>query len=247
MSFPASVQGRWGFEKDVTTSKKHKLGTIMQIEDTYYRYVKAGEDLIAGQLLEAPALIANHNDDLVVAANGTAGDSSVSVTVGGTAVTKNQYQDGYLYFNLPTATSGQTSSGFKYRIREHAAIDSSGTGSFTIDDAGGLAVGIVAGTDKAGLIPNLGSDVLIANTTELGPLVGVTQNDIADNSYGWAQFYGHSICEIQGTPGITLSLMRSNGTQGALEVSDGTQGLVGHMGRTAGVDTEFHEVFLNIG
>ena len=247
MSFPATIQGRWGFEKDVTTSKKHKLGAIMQIEDTYYRYVKAGEDLIAGQLLETPAVVPNHNDDLVVAATGTAGDSSVSITVGGTAVTKNQYQDGYLYFNATTATSGQTSSGFRYRIKEHAAIDSSGTGSFTIEDYGGLAAAIVAGTDTAGLIANLGSDVLISNTTELGGLVGVTVNDIADNSFGWVQFYGHGICQIEGTPALGGGLMRSNGTTGAAEISDGSQALVGSMGRTLGVGDEFHEVFLNIG
>ena len=40
--------------------------------------------------------------------------------------------------------------------------------------------------------------------------------------------------------------MRSNGTTGAVELADGSLQTIGAMGRTAGIDGEYHEVFLNI-
>jgi hypothetical protein len=71
-------------------------------------------------------------------------------------------------------------------------------------------------------------------------------NDIASGSYGWLQVRGQGVCLIQGTPGAGLGIMRSNGTTGAVELADGSLQNVGAMGRTAGVDTEHHEVYLNI-
>ena len=165
MSFPHVINGRWGFEKDTSTTKQHKLGTLMQIEESFFRYVSAGEAITVGQLMESSAIDANHNDDLAVA----------------------------------TTASGS---------------------------------------------------VLQSNTTPVGAPVGVTCNDIASASYGWLQVRGPSVCLVQGTPGIGFGLMRSDGTAGALEVvaeaSATLYGTLGHMGCTAGVDGEYHEVNLNI-
>ena len=60
------------------------------------------------------------------------------------------------------------------------------------------------------------------------------------------EFKGPGVCLIQGTPGVGTGLMRSNGTTGAVELADGSLQYVGHMGRNTGVDTEYHEVILNI-
>ena len=57
MSFPQTIMGKWGWEQVVTTAKKHKLGTIMQIADTFYTYASAGEAVLAGQLMEGHANI----------------------------------------------------------------------------------------------------------------------------------------------------------------------------------------------
>ena len=51
---------------------------------------------------------------------------------------------------------------------------------------------------------------------------------------------------LEGTPGVGVGLMRSNGTTGAVELADGSLQAIGHMGRNTGVDTEYHEVILNI-
>ena len=67
MSFPQTIMGKWGWEQVVTTAKKHKLGTRMQIADTEYIYASAGEAVLAGQLMESAAIEADENDDLAVA------------------------------------------------------------------------------------------------------------------------------------------------------------------------------------
>ena len=51
---------------------------------------------------------------------------------------------------------------------------------------------------------------------------------------------------LEGTPVAGLVIMQSNGTACAVELNDGSLRLVGQMGRTAGVNAEYHEVFLNI-
>ena len=66
MSFPQTIMGKWGWEQVVTTAKKHKLGTRMQIADTEYIYASSGEAVLAGQLMESAAVEANENDDLAV-------------------------------------------------------------------------------------------------------------------------------------------------------------------------------------
>ena len=71
-------------------------------------------------------------------------------------------------------------------------------------------------------------------------------SDIASGSYGWLQTNGPALCLIQGTPGVGTGLMRSNGTDGAVELADGSLQDIGAMGRTVGVNGEYHEVYLNI-
>lgn len=245
MSFPHVINGRWGFEKDTSTTKQHKLGTLMQIEESYFRYASAGEAVTVGQLMESSAVDANHNDDLAVATTAS-GSSSVVVTVGGTnAITVNEYADGYLYVNSAT-----TSGGYKYKIKDHLAGAASSAITFNLEDYGGTSETLTNGTDTVGLIRSPYGEVLQSNTTPVGAPVGVTCNDIASGSYGWLQVRGPAICLIQGTPGVGFGLMRSDATAGALEVvaegSSTLYGTLGHMGCTTGVNNEYHEVNLNI-
>jgi len=238
MAFPQTISGKWGWENVTSTTKYHKLGTIMQIADSRYVYAKAGEAVSVGQLMEASGVEASENDDLAVTTGASAGGTSVIVTFGG-AVTANEYADGTLFFNSATA-----SGGYSYRVKSHLA----GTANVTIniDHEDGFAETVTAGTDTAGFYKSPYDSVLQSNTTAVGPVVGVTRNDIASGSYGWLQVEGQSVALIQGTPGAGLGIMRSNGTAGAVELNDGSLSLVGQMGRTAGVDAEYHEVFLNI-
>ena len=237
MSFPQTIMGKWGWEQVVTTAKKHKLGSIMQIANTFYVYASAGEAVLAGQLMESAAVIATENDDLAVATT-AAGATAVTVTMGA-AVDLNEYADAFMYVN----TGGGAGAGFRYRVKSHPA----GTAiAVTLDHEDGLITALTNGTDVVGFAKPTSSGVLQSNTTSVGACVGVTMNDIASGSYGWLQFNGPGVCLIQGTPGAGLGLMRSNGTAGAVELADGSLQYIGHMGRTAGVNGEYHEVLLNI-
>jgi hypothetical protein len=239
MAFPQTIMGKWGWEQITTTAKKHKLGTMMQIVDTTYRYCSAGEAVIAGELMEASIVEGNENDDLVVATTGSAGGTTIGVTFDG-AVTENEYADGFLISNVDASTA----LGWRYRIKSHPAGTANVT--VTIDHEDGFVTEWLAGTAKAGAFKSPYNAVLQSNTTHLGQAVGVTVSDIASASYGWLQTNGPALCLIQGTPGVGTGLMRSNGTTGAVEVADGSLQAIGAMGRTIGVDAQYHEVVLNI-
>src|SRR4030042_2004512 len=100
MSFPVSADGSFGQEKVVTTTKKVPLGTRMVLEDgRAFRYCKAGEALGAGTLCQTPLAIADHDMDLPIALAAAVGATSISVTIATTAVTADQYMDGYIYIN----------------------------------------------------------------------------------------------------------------------------------------------------
>ena len=68
MSFPQAIMGKYGWEKVTTSAQKQKLGTHMQIFDREFVYVKAGEDLTAGKLIDGMAGTAAHQVDLAVSA-----------------------------------------------------------------------------------------------------------------------------------------------------------------------------------
>ena len=237
MAFPQTIMGKWGWEQVVTTAKKHKLGTRMQIAETEYVYASAGEAVLAANLMEGAANISTEDEDRPVATT-AAGATAVTVTFGA-AVDLNEYADGFLVVH----NGGGAGDGFRYKIKSHPA----GTAvAVTLDHEDGLITALTNGTDVVGAVKPLTSGVLQSNTTAGNAVVGVTMNDIASGSYGWLQVRGQGVCLIQGTPGVGLGLMRSNGTTGAVELADGSQQNIGAMGRAAGVDTEHLEVYLNI-
>jgi hypothetical protein len=243
MAFPQTITGKWGWEQVTTTAKKHKFGTRMQIADTEYIYASSGEAVIAGQLMEANALLADDDDDLTVATTGAAGGTTVGVTFGA-SVTKNEYADGILFSNVTASTA----LGWRYRIKSHPAGTSNVT--VTIDHEDGFITEVLAGTAKVGAFKSFYEGVLQTNTTPVGPAIGVTVSDIASGSYGWLQVKGPGVCLIQGTPAPGSGLMRSDATAGAMEIlaeaSATLWGALGQLGRTTAVNGEYHSVFLNI-
>ena len=239
MAFPQTIMGKWGWEQVTTTAKKHKLGTIMQIADTEYRYALSGGTLIAGQLHESSAVEAAEDDDLVVATTGSVGGTTIGITFGG-AVTENEYADGFLISNVDASAA----LGWRYRIKSHPAGTTNVT--VTIDHEDGFVTEWLAGTAIAGAFKSPWNSIVVSATTAVGSAVGVTVCDIANGSYGWVQTKGPALCQVQGTIGIGLGLMRSNGTAGAVELNDGSLQNIGALGRTASVDGQFHSVFLNI-
>ena len=242
MSFPATQSGRYGFEKQTTSAKKQVYGATMTLPDgRVYRYVENGGTAIGEGLVvasEAPA--GNHDEDLVVATSASVGGFTIGVTVGATAAAKNLYAEGYLFSNLAATTPHEM-----YKIKSHPLIASSGSGTITIDEPDGFQTAITAGTDKAGLIKSPYKDIVVAPAAVAGRFVGVTCADLEADYFGWVQVAGVASVKIDGTPAVgTLVGASSNHTGQLLAVGADTTPALGRLHGKAGVDNEFHTVFL---
>ena len=150
MAFPNSIYGKYGWEKVQTSDQRHKLGTRMVFDDgRAFRYVEVGAaDIAAGAVVQAAAGVANHDMDLAIA-TASSGATAVTVTLGATAATKNQYKDGYIYIN-----DGGTGEGHVYKIKSNPAADGSATLALTLDEEEGIVTALTNGTHLAGLAVN---------------------------------------------------------------------------------------------
>ena len=212
-----SIWGDYGDEKVTGTTQLHPLSTRMVLPDgRVYYYGQANGAITAGKICQSAVDIAHHSMDLAVN-TASAGDKSLSVTVGGTAVTEDQYKDGYVYVNDGTA------EGHVYKILQHDAIDSSGSGTINLYDGDTIAVAFVAAT-IVGLVKNPYHDFIVYPATATGHCVGVTATDIADDAYGWLQTWGPAAVLIDGTVVLGNHVRASDGTAGAVEAlnRDGT-------------------------
>ena len=242
MSFSAIQSGRYGFEKQTTSAKKQIYGATMALPDgRVFRYVENGGTAIGEGLVvasEAPA--GNHDEDLVVSTSGSAGGTTIGVTLGGTAAAKNLYAEGYLFSNLASTTPHEM-----YKIKSHAAIASSGSGTITIDETDGFQTAITAGTDTVGLIKSPYKDVVVAPAAVAGRFVGVTCADLEADYFGCVQVSGMASVKIDGTPAVgTLVGASSNHAGQLLAVAADTTPALARLHGKAGVDNEFHTVFL---
>jgi hypothetical protein len=242
MSFSAIQSGRYGFEKQTTSAKKQIYGATMSLPDgRVFRYVENGGTAIAEGLVvasEAPA--GNHDEDLVVATSGSAGGTTIGVTVGGTAAAKNLYAEGYLFSNLAGTTPHEM-----YKIKSHPLIASSGSGTITIDEPDGFQTAITAGTDTVGLIKSPYKDIVVAPAAVAGRFVGVTCADLEADYFGWVQVSGMASVKIDGTPAVgTLVGASSNHAGQLLAIGADTTPALARLHGKAGVDNEFHTVFL---
>ena len=91
-----------------SAGRLHNLGALGIDEfGSRYRYVKAGAvALVTGHLLQEAAEDTNYRS-MVVQAAAAIGATSVSVTLGGTAVTADQFKDGHLFVESSTGLGQQ--------------------------------------------------------------------------------------------------------------------------------------------
>lgn len=179
--------------------------------------------LTAGKLIQGPASIgANHTG--LTCATAAIGSTTITVTLGGTAVTANQYQGGYAVVSAGTGI-GQT-----LRIASHPAqATTSGTVVLTLEDP--LSVATAVADSKVSLTLNpygsqygaaLGTHgVVISPTTATGPTVGVTIYPIPATttsvlSYGFIQTRGPVACLNDAGTAIGLDVMPSSAVAGAV-------------------------------
>ena len=242
MSFGAIQSGRYGFEKQTTSKKRQVYGATMALADgRIFRYVENGGTAIGeGLVVVSEAPVGNHDDDLVVATSSSVGGFTIGVTLGGTAAAKDLYAEGYLRPNLAATTPHEL-----YKIKGHAAISSSATGTFTIDEPDGFQTAVTAGTDSVGLLKSPYKDIVVAPAAVAGRFVGVTCADLEADYFGWIQVAGLANAKMDGTPAFgTLVGASSNHAGQLLAVGADITAALARVHGIAAVDNEFSSVML---
>lgn len=223
-----------------TADQYHALGTLaMTADGRRFRYCQVGaSDLVAGNLIQGAAPIANHlaNTPPAVAVGAT----SFSYTPGATAGAANLYAEGFLQVDT---TPG---NGYTYQVSGHAAISSSTAFTLYLKDP--IQVALTT-SSRVGLMPNAWKNVIQTPTTITAKVVGVAPAALTATYYGWLQTYGPCSVLINGTPAITAPVINGATTAGSVDVwtaaAQPTANLVGFM-MQVGVSGKNNFVFLNI-
>lgn len=225
-------------EYETSSVQACTLGSLgITVDGRVAQYCLAGAvDLAAGKLCQGPAVVANHQN-IAVAANAAIGDTSVTVTLGATAATANQYAGGFLNVN------DATGEGLSYEILSHPAASSSGSLVVTLRSP--IRVALTASTSEVSLIANPANGVIVNPTTPTGKVVGVPITPVTAGYYFWAIKKGLTPVLNDGALTVGSAVSPSNAVAGAVENGVIAQGFVGIAYQT-GVDTEYRTVDLNI-
>lgn len=238
---PLSLVANGAFQTSTDSSLLTLVGTKFDLSDgREVMLVRAGDAVAAGKLYQDAAIVPNHQNLAVTAyqaysANGNV-PAKVTVTLGATAATANQYAGGFLVVNDNNG-EGQT-----LRIASHPAADSAGSLAVTLED--GATVAITTASEVC-LIPPHGKDVVIMPTTITGAVAGVGMYTIAAASYGFLVTKGLTSCLADGNITVGSAISPSNAVAGAVENGVIAQGFVGNANQ-AGIDTEYRSVFVNV-
>jgi len=242
-----TIWGDYGDEKVTSTTEDLGLvmGTRMVLPDgRVFRYSFSDGAAGSGTGVQSSAALANHDSNLGVAAAAAVGAKSAEITLGATAAAEDRYANGYLFFNT-AAGSGQV-----YRIRQHDAIGSGGTGTINLMDGDALVEALTT-SSKAGLVLNPYMDVIPSpGGAQTGRTVGFATRDVADDAYFWAQTWGEAAIEADGTLVIFRPVRMSDGQPGAVEnyasQTASEEQVVGFATNVLAADEHFQFAFLTI-
>lgn len=214
----------------------HKLGERAVTPDgRCFRYCKAGGTaLVVGKLQQAPVELTNHQNLAPAAA--AIGDTTVTVTLGATAATANQYAQGWIVI---TVTPGE---GYQYKISSHPAADASATLALTLVDP--IRVALTT-SSRVDMVLNPYSGVVVNPTTATSSPVGVAVTAITASQFGWIQTHGPACVLSDAGSTVGTNVSASNATAGAVEAAVTAQAAVGYA-MTGVATTEYGAFFLTI-
>ena len=225
MAFPGSVQGSPGFDKEMTSGKKHRLGTRMQFPDgRVFYYGKSGEAITAGKVAMMKTPNADHITDLAVAAAAAQGAQQLTITNGGTTAvtgsgkytgdftTEGDLVDGYLFVN-DAAGEGQT---FQVMAHSTAATGAAITVDLYPNDSVRTAL---TTSSQVGISTTIYRAAEVWDVNDIdGVLVGVPTCDQTSGYYGWYQTAGPGAVLTNGTVVLGKNVMTGSTTDGSADV-----------------------------
>lgn len=241
MSFSAPLQLEAQDVFEISSTKLHNLGTLARTPSgKLYRYTLNGAvDLAAGLAVITPARVTNHTEQAVAAA--AIGADQVTVTVGATAVTTDQYIDGQLTVVVAPGI------GQSIRIRGHTTV-SSGGGAITVYLAEPLKVALTT-SSKVSLVYNRQASVIVhPGSSSSYQCAGVTNMPVTAAYYFWAQTAGEvSVLSDQITAKAAGVILTPNAVAGAVTV-EATTTVTQRLGYApeATVDAKYYPVVLTI-
>lgn len=191
-----------------STTKQVQFGAVGLTEDgRQFRYVSlGGTSTVAPGLLMQAAVGTANSTGLAITAVGTsvqsaanllAGSSQIVITNGATAVTQDEFAEGFLEV---LQTSGSNEGPISYRIRGNSAAAAS-TGYIQVFLAEPLRnpETLVAGTDTVNLWKSPFSGVIATTTVNVPIGVVITQavNSSSVTNYGWVLSKGavEGVCD----------------------------------------------------
>lgn len=237
-----SVSGPGNLPLRETTSEVKDVKNLGEFvtagNKTYVLCKNGGTALDKGKLVQSSAPVANHLN-LQVAAT-SAGLFKVTVTLGATAATANQYAGGTLLVN------DGTGEGDEYTIVSHPAASGSATLEVTLKESIRTAL-VASGTSEVSLIANKYNGVVVAPTTATSSVVAAPSVAVPANEYFWGQVRGLLPVLSQGAVAAGVAVERSGSVAGAVvTVGANTTGQRIGVAHQAGVDTEYRLVDLCI-
>ncbi|MDE2015922.1 MAG: hypothetical protein KGI72_05365 [Patescibacteria group bacterium] len=213
---PLSLTASGTFQQSTDGNLLTLCGTRWDLEDgreVVLVQANSSADLAEGKLMQDAALVANHSDLAVTATQAYSNNgnvpATVTVTLGGTAVTAGQYAGGYAVV-VDGAGAGQT-----LQIANHPAqATTNGNVVITLADAPNTALDT---TSKVSLVPQPGTGVIINPTTATNTPRGVTLYPITKSSFGFLISKGTVSCLADSTaPGVGTPISPSVNTAGAI-------------------------------
>lgn len=240
---PIALVANGTFQTSTDSSLATLLGSRWDLSDgreVRLGQVASGTTVVPGKMYQSAAVIADHQNLDVTAfqaysANGNV-PAKVTVTLGSTAVTANQFRGGFLIVNDNNG-EGQT-----LKIASHPAADAAASLAITLEDGPTTAI---TAASEASLMPADGSGIIIMPTTATGAVFGASLYNVAASAYAFFVTKGVTAVLADGTPTIGSAASCSNAVAGAIENGVIAQGFVGTFAYT-GVDTEYRAVLLNL-
>ena len=226
---------------DVSATKMHTLGAIRETEDgRRFRYAKAGATMVAGGATQAATATSNHIAQIQTSgAANAAGAKNVTVYVGGTAVTANQYDDGYLVVYC----AGSGTAGLYYPIESHTTT---ATGSTTITVTLKEPLKVATYTDDyLSLFCNPWSGIAVGTDVAVFP-TGMAMAAASSGQYLWVQTGG--FCVQKGGDTAAVGMMMTTGTDDytTKTMAAYTSPQIGAIYSTAAVSGYFTPIFLTL-
>lgn len=242
MSLAANMQLTDQDVRSISSSQGgESLGQLARTADgrTFAYGLAGASNLSPGKLHQGALSVANHTNRTGVTA--AAGANTVTFAVGATAVTSNQYAQGYLVVNAGTG------AGQALLISGNTSANSSGSPTVNLADAVITATSV--SDSKFSLVPHPYSACILMDHTASTAIfpTGVPAVAITAAYYGWFQVGGVASVLANGTPAVGGSVIPSATTDGAVDVdaAASVQPKVGYMLITA-VSTEYRQVYLTI-